>query len=51
MKGVFSSDESLLKLVYLAYRNIKKKWTKPLANWSLIAQQLCIWLEDRFRIL
>lgn len=24
-KGVFSSDESLLKLVYLAYRNIKKE--------------------------
>jgi len=50
-KGVFSSDESLLKLVYLAYRNIKKKWTMPLANWSLIAQQLCIRFEDRFRIL
>ena len=50
-KGVFSSDESLLKLVYLAYRNIKKKWTMPLANWSLIAQQLCIRFEDRFKIL
>lgn len=50
-KGVFSSDESLLKLVYLAYRNIKKKWTMPLANWSLIAQQLCIRFEERFKIL
>ena len=50
-KGVFSSDESLLKLVYPAYRNIKKKWTMPLANWSLIAQQLCIRFEDRFKIL
>ncbi len=50
-KGVFGSDESLHKLVYLAYRNIKKKWSMPLANWSLIAQQLCIRFEDRFRIL
>jgi len=50
-KGVFSSDESLLKLVYLAYRNIKKRWTSPLANWALIAQQLCIRFEDRFKIL
>ena len=50
-KGVFTSDDSLIKLVYLAYRNIRKKWTMPLANWSLIAQQLCIRFEDRFKIL
>lgn len=31
-KGVFTSDDSLVKLVYLAYRNIRKKWTMPLAN-------------------
>ena len=50
-KGVFMSDDSLIKLVYLAYRNIRKKWTMPLANWSLIAQQLCIRFENRFKIL
>lgn len=50
-KGMFTSDDSLIKLVYLAYRNIRKKWTMPLANWSLIAQQLCIRFEDRFKIL
>ena len=50
-KGVFTSDDSLVKLVYLAYRNIRKKWTMPLANWSLIAQQLCIRFGDRFVIL
>ena len=50
-KGVFTSDDSLIKLVYLAYRNIRKKWTMPLANWSLIAQQLCIRFENRFKIL
>ena len=26
-KGVFPSDTALEKLVYLAYRNIRKKWT------------------------
>lgn len=31
-KGVFPSDTALEKLVYLAYRNIRKKWTMPLAN-------------------
>jgi len=31
---------TLEKLVYLAYRNIRKKWTMPLANWATISQQL-----------
>lgn len=31
-KGVFPNDTALEKLVYLAYRNIRKKWTMPLAN-------------------
>ena len=41
-KGVFPSDPALEKLVYLAYRNIRKKWTMPLANWATISQQLAI---------
>lgn len=31
-KGVFPNDTALEKLVYLTYRNIRKKWTMPLAN-------------------
>lgn len=50
-KGVFTSDTALEKLVYLAYRNIREKWTKPLANWSLISQQLAIKFGDRFEIM
>ena len=44
-KGVFPSDTALEKLVYLAYRNIRKKWTMPLANWATISQQLAIKFE------
>lgn len=46
-KGAFTSDMALLKLLYLAYRNISKKWTAPLQNWSLTVSQLAIWFEDR----
>ena len=28
-----------IKLVYLATKNIEKKWTSPLQNWSLTVQQ------------
>ena len=50
-KGVFPSDASLEKLVYLAYRNIREKWTMPLANWAQIAQQLAIKFGRRFEIM
>ena len=50
-KGVFPNDTALEKLVYLAYRNIRKRWTMPLANWATISQQLAIKFGDRFRLL
>lgn len=31
-KGVFTFDDALVKLVYLAYRNIRKKLTMSLAD-------------------
>lgn len=49
-KGVFPNDTALEKLVYLAYRNIRKKWTMPLANWGKTAQQLAIKFPDRFNL-
>ena len=50
-KGVFPSDTALEKLVYLAYRNIREKWTMPLSNWALISQQLAIKFGDRYEIM
>lgn len=50
-KGVFPNDTALEKLVYLAYRNIRKKWTMPLANWAEISQQLAIKFGERFQFM
>jgi len=49
-KGAFPSDMALLKLIYLATENISKKWTQPLQNWALTAQQLRIKFGDRMQI-
>lgn len=49
-KGAFTSDMALLKLVYLATRNMMKKWTSPLQNWGLTVQQLSIKFGDRLRL-
>jgi len=46
-KGVFPNDMALLKLIYLATINISKKWTMPLANWAITAQQLRIKFGER----
>lgn len=49
-KGAFPSDMALMKLVYLATRNIEKKWNQPIHNWSTTVQQLSIKFEGRLRL-
>ena len=46
-KGAFTSDMALLKLIYLAQKNISQKWTMPLSNWATAAQKLATWFPDR----
>jgi len=46
-KGAFTSEMALLKLIYLAQKNISLKWTMPLSNWATTAQKLAIWFPDR----
>ena len=46
-KGVFPSDESLLKMLYLATMDITKKWTGRRQDWGVIHSQLEIYFEDR----
>lgn len=50
-KGVFPSDASLEKLVYLAYTRIKRKWTQPIHDWGQTVQQLAIKFGDRFSLM
>ena len=33
-RGSFPNDEAMLKLLYLALRNIAKKWTLPIRDWK-----------------
>lgn len=47
-RSVFPNDESLLKLLFLSIRNIKKKWTMSVRGWSFAISQFAILFEDRF---
>lgn len=46
-RGSFPSDESAFKLLYLALRNIAKKWTMPVKNWRAALNQFAILFEER----
>ena len=46
-KSVFPTDDSLLKMLYLAMTDITKKWTGRRQDWSKIYAQLTIFFEER----
>jgi transposase-like protein len=46
-RALFPSDDSLVKMLYLAYNDIAKKWTLPIRDWAFIFSQLSVIFEDR----
>ena len=46
-KSVFPTDDSLLKMLYLAMMDITKKWTGRRQDWSVIHAQLAIYFAGR----
>lgn len=49
-KGAFSSDNALLKLVFLSIQNMDKIWNKTVFNWKTILTELLIIFEDRIQL-
>ena len=46
-KSVFPTDDSLLKMLYLAMMDITKKWTGKRRDWGIIHSQLEVFFADR----
>jgi putative transposase len=46
-RGSFPSDESVMKLFYLALRNISQKWNMPIRDWKGALNQFSIKFEER----
>jgi putative transposase len=46
-RGSFPSDEALMKLFYLALKNISRKWTMPIRDWKSALTRFTIQFEDR----
>lgn len=45
-RGVNTSDDSVLKLLYLATQEVVRKWTIRIRDWNLILAQLAIHLSS-----
>jgi putative transposase len=46
-RGHFPSDDAMFKLLYLALKNIAKKWTMPIRDWKSALNQFSIIFESR----
>jgi len=49
-RGSFPTDEAALKLLYLALRNITRRWTMPIKDWRAALNRFAIIFEDRMPV-
>jgi putative transposase len=49
-RGSFPNDEAVFKLLYLALRNIAKKWTMPVQDWKAALNRFVIIYENRLPV-
>ena len=47
-RQLFPNDLAIKKILYLALRNISKKWSMPIHNWKSALNQFSIIFADRF---
>lgn len=46
-KSIFPTDQAVQKMIFLACRDIMKKWTMPIHNWSICISQFSVYFEGR----
>jgi putative transposase len=46
-RKLFPSDESAMKVVYLAIQAAARKWTMPIRNWKAALNRFMIEFDDR----
>ncbi|EJH49920.1 IS256 family transposase, partial [Vibrio cholerae] len=46
----FPTDDSVMKILYLALHQISKKWTMPIRDWKAAMSQFMIMNSDRVSI-
>lgn len=47
-RGQFSTEDAVMKVLYLSIKNVSKKWTMPVRDWTGALNQFAIVFGDRF---
>lgn len=47
-RGQFPTENSVMKVLYLAIKGVSKKWTMPIRDWKMALNQFAIRFGDRF---
>jgi len=46
-RSLFPNDDTLKNMLYLANRDLSKKWTMPIRNWAIVLSNFSIIFEAR----
>ena len=46
-KSIFPNDDALKKMLFLSYRDLSKKWIRPVINWPFIISQLSVLFKEK----
>ena len=49
-RGHFPNDEAATKLLWLALRNVTRRWTMPIRPWREAMSQFAVLYQERFVI-
>ena len=49
-RGHFPTENSVMKVLYLAIKGVSKKWTMPIKDWKMALNQFAIKFGDRFPV-
>ncbi len=49
-RSMFPNDEALAKMLFLAIRDVARKWTSPIQNWAATISQLAVFFEGRVNL-
>lgn len=49
-RGQFPTEDSVMKVLYLAIKGVSQKWTLPIRDWKMALNQFAIRFEDRLPV-
>jgi len=48
-RSIFPNDDALKKMLFLAYRDLSKKWTVQIQNWAVVISHLSIIFQEQLK--